>query len=57
MVTDAATVNEDDPPAAEQPLDETVWAALIESVIEGECTPFLGAGRKRLRNNSGLGPA
>jgi hypothetical protein len=44
VVTDAATVHEDDQPADERPLEEEVWVALIESVNERECTPFLGAG-------------
>lgn len=44
VVTDAATVHEGDQPTDERPLEEEVWVALIESVVERECTPFLGAG-------------
>jgi hypothetical protein len=44
MVTDIATVNEDDQPNAEQPLTEAEWRTLVDSVIKGRCTPFLGAG-------------
>jgi hypothetical protein len=33
-----------DQPTVEQPLDEKVWTALVDSVLEGKCTPFLGAG-------------
>lgn len=43
-MTDAATVHENDQPTDEQPLDEEVWVALVESVIARDCTPFLGAG-------------
>jgi hypothetical protein len=44
VVTDIATEHADGQPIPERPLDETVWATLIDSVIEGKCTPFLGAG-------------
>jgi hypothetical protein len=43
-VTDATTVHAGDQPANERPLDDTVWDTLVDSVIAGECTPFLGAG-------------
>ena len=42
-MTDTATVHEGDQPD-ERPLDDTVWDTLVDSVVAGECTPFLGAG-------------
>jgi hypothetical protein len=42
-VTDAA-VHDHDQPTADQQLDEAVWRTLVDSVIEGKCTPFLGSG-------------
>jgi hypothetical protein len=44
VVTDAKTAPEDKQPLDERPLDEEVWVTLVESVVERECTPFLGAG-------------
>lgn len=44
MVTDAATVDEDEQSVDERPLEEDVWDTLVDNVIEGTCTPFLGAG-------------
>lgn len=44
VVTDAMAVHDQDQPIAEQQLDETVWNTLVDSVIAGKCTPFLGAG-------------
>jgi len=44
MVADEAMAHEGDQPIPERTLDEAVWATLIDSVIEGKCTPFLGAG-------------
>ncbi len=29
---------------AEDPLDQQTWVTLVDTVIDGECTPFLGAG-------------
>jgi hypothetical protein len=43
-VTDAVTVHEDEQPTAERPLEEVVWTTLVNSVMQGRCTPFLGAG-------------
>lgn len=43
-MTDTAALPERDHPDAEQQLDEEVWSTLVDSVIEGQCTPFLGAG-------------
>ena len=44
MVTNAAALHDHDQPGAERQLDEAVWMTLVDSVIEGKCTPFLGAG-------------
>jgi hypothetical protein len=43
-VTDIAALPERDYPAAGRQLDEEVWVTLVDSVIAGKCTPFLGAG-------------
>lgn len=42
-MADTAAPPERDHPAALQ-LDEEVWVTLVDSVIAGTCTPFLGAG-------------
>ncbi|HUC22781.1 MAG TPA: SIR2 family protein [Streptosporangiaceae bacterium] len=44
MVAEATTVHEGGRPATERLLDESVWETLVDSVIAGTCTPFLGAG-------------
>jgi len=44
MVTDTTTAHEDDQSIVEPSLDEAVWMTLVDSVVEGKCTPFLGAG-------------
>jgi len=44
MVADTAMVDEDDQPNAEHPLTETEWTTLVNRVVKGACTPFLGAG-------------
>jgi hypothetical protein len=43
-VTDTAALPGSDQPMAERQLDEAVWMTLVDSVIAGKCTPFLGAG-------------
>jgi hypothetical protein len=44
MVTDTTTVPEEGQSASERLLDEPAWDTLVDGVIAGACTPFLGAG-------------
>ena len=43
-MTDTAASPATDHPPVERSLDEEVWVTLVDSVIAGKCTPFLGAG-------------
>jgi SIR2-like domain len=44
MTADAETADEGGQSIGDQLLDEAVWEVVVDSVVEGMCTPFLGAG-------------